>query len=401
MTDYSDIHIEWQSEVTAKMGYGLQARRMLKPLIDGGARIKLLPDEDYLQPHMKIDDPYWNAQIEASKTMEEAPIKIMYCLPPRYKPDPKKINVGYTMWETNKYPRPWAQHINNSCNIFFAGCNALVDSAIGGGITCPVIPMNATLDTGDWKAEGSKISIKEVPEDSIKFLFIGNFIPRKNLEQLLLGFAAAFEGVSDVTLIIKTWAHNNNAQGKKHISDAIRHLLNKATGLSTKARVSVITDILDEEQVKSLIRSCDVYTSVSKGEGFDLPMMQAMSMEKLIVTTRFLAHGDYLNDDNSINVPYTLTPCVDAAAPLYDSYQLWSCPDMGEYIKALQLSYTAIKSGTHKHLGKNARDTIINNYGVDINTEYLAKTIRDIQANKYTPPKQSVRTIINELAKQT
>lgn len=398
MKDYSDIHIEWQSEITAKMGYGLQARRMLKPLIDGGAKVKLIPDEDYLQPHMKISDPYWDKQIELSKSMEEAPIRICYALPPRYKPDPKKITVGYTMWETNKYPRPWVQHINGTCNYFFAGCDSLVESAKDGGITCPVIPMNATLDTDDWSPKGPHININEVPTEDVKFLFIGNFIPRKNLDQLLVAFAVAFEEVKDVSLIIKTWSHVNTAAGKKHISDAIGHLLGKAGGLKHKPRVSVISDILEEEQIMGLIRSCDVYTSVSRGEGFDLPMMQAMSMEKMIVTTRYLAHGDYLDDSNSIDVPFNLTPCVDAAAPLYDSYQLWSAPDMEAYIRSLQLAYTAVRQGTHKHLGQNARKTITQKYGVKTNTDYLANTIRDIVAGKYAPAQQDFKQAIKQLA---
>jgi len=398
MTDYSDIHIEWQSEVTAKMGYGLQARRMLKPLIDGGAKVKLIPDEDYLQPHMKIDNPFWNKQIEDSKNMPDAPIRIMYCLPPRYKPEPGRINIGYTMWETTKYPRPWVDIINKTSDIFFAGCDALVDSAKDGGVTRPVIPMNATLDTQEWNPQGPRININEVPQNDVKFLFIGNFIPRKNLEQLLLGFAVAFEGIPDVSLIIKTWSHQNTAEGKKHISDAIRHLLGKASGLSSRPRVSVISDILNEDQIMALIRSCDVYTSVSKGEGFDLPMMQAMSMEKKILTTRFLAHGDYLTDDNSIDVPFTMTPCVDAAAPLYDSYQMWSAPNMEEYINKLRLAYTSVKQGTHKHLGVNARKTIIDKYGVKANTDYLANTIRDIKLGKYAEPQQDFKQAIKQLA---
>jgi glycosyltransferase involved in cell wall biosynthesis len=399
MVDYSDINIEWQSEITSKVsGYGLQARRMLKPLLDGGAKIKLIPDEDYVPDHMRIVDPFWNSQVEASRTMEAAPIRIMYCLPPRYKPEPNKINVGYTMWETNKYPRPWVHHINNTCNVFFAGCNSLVKSAQNGGVKCPIIPMNATIDINEWLPTGDKLNVNEIPETDVKFLFIGNFIPRKNLEQLLLGFAAAFEGVTDASLIIKTWSNLNNAQGKKHISDAIRHLLNKATGLDTKPKVAVISDVMEEFQIMSLIRSCDVYTSVSKGEGFDLPVMQAMAMEKMIVTTRFLAHGDYLTDDNSIDVPYTLTPCTDAAAPLYDAYQLWSSPNMEKYIESLRLAYTAIKSGTHKHLGVNARKTIEEKFSVDVNTEYLANTIRDISKGKYAPASQSFKEHLKQLA---
>lgn len=395
--DYSDIKIDWQSEVTAKMGYGLQTRRMLKPLIDGGADIKFIPDEDYLPPYMKIEDPFWLDQIEKSKSKPDSKVRVCYCLPHRYKPNPQAKTVGYTMWETDQYPRQWADIINRTCNYFFAGCNSLVSSAIKAKINVPIIPVNATLDVDSWTPEGPITNISEIPPGTIKFLFIGNFIPRKNLEQLLTGFACAFEGYTDVALIIKTWSSSNDANGKKHISDSIRHLYNKTTGLSSKPKVSVITDILDEDQMISLIRGCDVYTSVSKGEGFDLPMMQAMALEKLIVTTRFLAHSDYLTDQNSINVEYTFAPCVDAMAPLYDSYQHWSSPDMESYILSLRQAYMHIKNGTADSIKKNARLTIVEKYSNKVNTEVLANTLRKIMSGAYDTKKnikESIKKVV-------
>lgn len=391
---YSDLKFTWFSEISAKMGYGLQSRRMLKPLIEGGADIKLIPDEDYLPAHMKIDDPFWREQIELSKTKPDNTIRIHYCLPPRGKPDPNAINIMYCMWETDQYPRQWAQIVNKNFQIFFAGCNSLVDSAKKAGISTPIIPINATLDIKDWDPVGPKLNLNEVPNEYVKFLFIGNFIPRKNLEDLLLGFNVAFEGVQDVALIIKTWSQNNDAGGKKHIADAIRHLNNKATGLSHKPKVTLITDILEEDQIKALIRTSDSYVSVSKGEGFDLPMMQAMALEKLIVTNRFLAHADYLSDQNSINVKHSLTPCVDAHAPLYDSYQLWSRVDMEDYINSLRKAYTIIKEGKQASYGVAARETIVNNFSEEINTEKIANIIRSIKYEKKENIKDTIKKLV-------
>lgn len=366
---------------------------MLRPLIEGGADIKLIPDEDYLPPHMKIDDPFWRTQLELSKNKPDTGLRIMYSLPTRFRPDPNGVNVGYAMWETDEYPREWVKIINESCKYFFAGCNSLVNSAKKGNIMMPIIPINATLDTSIWSPDGPKIQINDIPTGCVKFLFIGNFIPRKNLEDLLLGFNAAFEGITDVCLIIKTWSSSNDSKGKKHISDAIRMLNNRATGLLTKPKIHVISDILEEEQIINLIRYSNAYVSVSKGEGFDLPLMQAMSMEKLILTTRFLAHGDYLNDSNSIDIKYSLMPCSEAAAPLYDSYQNWSRPDMGSYIEGLRKAYTLIKNNTSQNYGIEARKTIIENYSVEKNTDKIADVIRKISHEKQSSRESFKKTI--------
>jgi hypothetical protein len=375
---YKDITIDWFGEITSKMGYGLQARRMLKPLIEGGATVKLIPDESYLPDHMKINDPYWNNLIEKSKTLPDSPVRICYCLPTRAVPNPKATNVYYAMWETTQYPREWAQIINNNAQIFWAGCDSLVESASRAGIVVPTSPMYATIDSSTWTKEGNKLHINELKNDDIKFLFIGNFIPRKNLEELIIGFNCAFQGYNDVGLIIKTWSSANNAEGRKHIADAIRHFSNKTTGLVSKPKISLITDILDEDQIINLIRGTDCYVSVSYGEGFDLPMIQAMSMEKLIVTTRFLAHSDYLTDSNSLGIDFSLMPCVNAGAPLYDSYQMWSRPNMESYINKLRESYSLIRLHKEKaqQMGYEARKTIDSKFNVKNNTDYLANSIR-------------------------
>ena len=391
---YKDLKFTWQSEITAVVGYGLQSRRMLKPLIEGGADIKLIPDEDYLPQHMKIDDPFWKEQLELSKSKPDNLIRIHYCLPTRAKPDPNAINIMYCMWETDQYPRQWASIINKNFQVFFAGCNSLVDSAKKANITIPIIPINATLDIKDWDPNGPKLNLNEVPNNYVKFLFIGNFIPRKNIEDLLLGFNVAFEGIQDVALIIKTWSQNNDSSGKKHIADALRHLNNKAVGLSYKPKITLITDILDEDQIKALIRTSNIYITVSKGEGFDLPMMQAMSLEKLIVSDRFLAHGDYLNDQNSIQIKHSLMPCVDAHAPLYDSYQLWSRVDMESYINSLRQAYTVIKEGRQGSYGVAARETIVNNFSEEVNTDKIANIIRSIKYEKKENIKDTIKKLV-------
>lgn len=376
------------------MGYGLQARRILKPLIEGGADVKIIPDEDYLPEHMRLKDPYWTKLIEDSKNKPDTDIRICYCIPPRAKPQEKGVNILYAMWETDEYPRQWAKIINSGFNIFFAGCNSLIASAKKAEITVPIIAVNATLDCKEWNPVGNKMTINEIPNDHIKFLFIGNFIPRKNFEDLLLGFNVAFENVKDVSLIIKTWSNANDGNGKKHLIESFRHLNSKATGLHSKPKVILLSDILNEDQIINLIRGSDCYVSVSKGEGFDLPMIQSMALEKLILTTRFLAHGDYLNDSNSIDIKYTLAPCTDAAAPNYDSYQNWAKPDMQDYISKLKQAYTMIKEGKHTALGKAARETVVNNFSEEVNTDKIAHILRGIKIPEKINAKDQIKKMV-------
>lgn len=399
MSNYKDIKIDWLSEISAIAGYGLQARRMLRPLIEGGADIKIIPDEDYLPDFMKIDDPFWKEQIELSKSKAENSLRICWCLPPRAKINPKAKNVFYAQWETTQYPNEWVPIINSKAHTFLVGCNALVQSARNANITRPIVPLYGTIDTDLWKPEGDILGINEISNEQIKFLFIGNFIPRKNLEELIYGFSVAFQGQKDVALIIKTWSGSNTAEGKSHIHAALKSLQDKLTGIN-KPKICLITDLLDESKLVKLVRGCDVYTSVSKGEGLDLPVMQAMAMEKLIVTTRFLAHRDYLNDSNSLDVNFSLDPCRDAAAPLYDSYQYWSRPDMYHYITQLRQAYSIIKKDKQHSFGKEARKTMLK-YNKENNTPAIANVIRSITNHEEGKAKEiNISELVKNLSKQ-
>ena len=137
---YKDISLDWSSEVLARVGYGIQTRRILKPLIEGGATVKLLPNEDYIPEEQRIKDPFWINAIEKSKEMEETGLRVSFSLPNLYKKHNEGINVGYTMWETTRYPREWLPIINQN-DRFWVGSESLVSSATDGGVTVPVDPV--------------------------------------------------------------------------------------------------------------------------------------------------------------------------------------------------------------------------------------------------------------------
>ena len=44
-------------------------------------------------------------------------------------------------------------------------------------------------------------------------------------------------------------------------------------------------------------------------------MVQAMSLGKVCVATRYLAHDYYMTDRNSLPVKYSMLPVIDAQAP--------------------------------------------------------------------------------------
>lgn len=397
MSKYKHINIEWSGEILAIHGYGVTARRILKPLIEGGATVKLTQDEDYVPPHKRITDQFWLDQLEKSKLMPDPPIKISYCIPPLFKPRKGAINILSSQWETTHFPKEWIPVINTA-DRFWVGTPSLKQSALNSGVKVPIGIMNATIDPNEWLPEGPKAGITEIPKGTVKFLFVGDWIPRKNYEDLVIGYLTAFSGVKDTALIIKTWSNLPGIDGRKHIENAIRHISDKIQGIE-KPKIYLITDMLPEDQLINLMRDCDSYISVSHGEGFDLPAVQAMSLGKPLISTPFLAHGDYMTLENSFPVKFTISPVYDAAAPLYHAYQLWSKPDMWDLINKMRSVYQAVKEGKVSQYGDKARETIIRLFSPENNTPKIVEEIEAALPKAYKEDRKvTVQAIANAVS---
>ena len=356
MQDFKDIHIEWRSEISAIAGkYSELARNLLKPLVKGGAQIKITPDESYLPPHVKNEDEEVRRMVIDSQQVPESNIKINQCIPSRFAPEKGKINIGYITWETTKLPKDWSPHINNTCDHLITSAESIKEVAEESGVTVPISVVRPCIDADSWSPEGEKIEINGIDPDDVKFLYTANFIPRKNLEDLVLGFCVAFHNVDDAVLIIKTYGSQNSPSQQKSIRQGIASMKSKIKGFKHTPKIIVLDQLLSEEQIKKITRFSDVYVTSSKGEGANLPLLQSMSMEKLVIANNFLSHKDYLNESNSILYNHSLRPCWDTVNPLYTSDQMWCIPDMESFIQKLQLAYSSIKSGTHKHIMENAK----------------------------------------------
>jgi len=392
MTDYSDLSFDWCSEVLTDIGYSIQARRILEPLYKGGANIKLIQNEAYMPAERLLDLPIWKQRIEDSEKMEDTGIRISFSVPSLYRKASKGLNIGYTMWETTRYPREWMGEIN-SLDRFWVGSEALVKSAKESGVRVPVDAVTACLDTTEWDSEGAGVEFAGLDEDTIVFMYIGSWIPRKNFPDLLTAFACEFDGQSDVALVIKTWGGDNSANFRSQVTGALQGHLNSLQGVS-RPKISLIMDILEEKQIMKMLRRANIYTSPSRGEGFDLPLVQAMACGCLPVVNNFLAHGDYVTKDNAILYDWSYTPVYNAAVPLYHAYQQWSAPDLGSYMKSLREAYNIFRDDKDKlkKMTDNARETVQEHYDPVKNADRIATLIREVSENatKGDPTKELV-----------
>ena len=62
------------------------------------------------------------------------------------------------------------------------------------------------------------------------------------------------------------------------------------------------------KNVSSIYNACDVHVSTTGSEGFFMPGLEAMSCNLINVAPNYLAHLDYMNDNNSLLIDTKLRP---------------------------------------------------------------------------------------------
>ena len=173
-------------------------------------------------------------------------------------------------------------------------------------------------------------------ETENNFLILGQMsgdweTDRKNTAQAIAVFCDTFKGRSDVGLIVKT-----NVGGNSTVDRHISRLRLKATLDSIRPegnpKVYFLHGYLKDEEVSSLYHHPKVkgLISLTHGEGFGLPLLEAAACGLPVLATNWSAHTEFLNLGNWKKVKGTIDPIpqrkVDGMIFVHGSK--WANPDI-------------------------------------------------------------------------
>lgn len=189
------------------------------------------------------------------------------------------------------------------------------------------------------------------------FVFIFNFdfysvYNRKNPEALLKAFEAAFTRDDKVWLVLKTIHAEATNPHYRRFAALVEQM-------ALKDKIMVINENMGRNEFMSLLNAADCYVSLHRSEGLGLGMMEAMSMGKPVIATGYGGNTDFMNNENSLLLPYTLVPVEPGSGP-YEPGWLWadaSVEDASRYMKKLYGDQRFARS-----LGETAAEYITSHY---------------------------------------
>lgn len=128
---------------------------------------------------------------------------------------------------------------------------------------------------------------------------------RKNLFYLIKWFLEAFRGVPDVGLIVKTNRGRDTSIDKK-ITKGILKKVKQELSHPDNPALYLVHGSMTRKEMNELYGSSKAFVSLTRGEGFGLPHLEAAASGLPVIATDWSAHTEFLNLGNWIKVDYDL-----------------------------------------------------------------------------------------------
>lgn len=251
--------------------------------------------------------------------------------PPGWFSERSKKRIGYFYWECDKLPLPWAQSLTTADEIW-APCELVrrvcLESGFRGSIKIVPTPHRP------WNINFSgRINLPEISDNSFKFYSIFQWHTRKGWKELLTGYLTEFKKDDDVILILKVNSIHGPA-GNKEIIDDINSL-KRSLGLSFYPRLFLMDSFIPYEQIQALHEYADCYVSPHHGEGWGMPIHDAIFAQKHLIVTKYGGVTEFLDNNSANIIEHKMGPVTNMEwNPAYNPNQNWAYPSV-EHLKFL------------------------------------------------------------------
>lgn len=260
-------------------------------------------------------------------------------------------------WEFGALPERWIYNMNKFVDQVWVPSEYVRQSYLRSGLLAEkvaVVPNGVDPELYSPEAPALVLPTKK----RFKFLFVGGGILRKGVDLLLNAFVETFSADEDVCLVLKEFG-----AGKVYQTIEIGEWIERyRSNHPNMPEIVHLVEDLPPEQMPALYNSADCLVHPFRGEGFALPIAEAMACERAVLVTSYGPTLEYCDDGNAYLIPAQEVPFkekqIDDTLVTVD-YPYWAEPDYDALKALLRHIYENPEEARRK--ARKARATIVEN----------------------------------------
>lgn len=345
LTDDNRLQFTYAASLYNACGYGYSGEQIAKRLLTH-------PEADVsVIDNLGMDVDRLDRDVLAATKLSAAPNQagFVYAIPTVFGLCPTPYRVGMTMWETTLLPPDWVEAANNLADEVWVPSATQVDIFRENKVYRPmrVVRLGVDTDVFTYRERSGR--------ETFTVLVVGWLMHRKRPLDCMASWLKAVGNNPNWRLIIKSIGTNSNYWPK--MDD----------------RVTVINRPMDRDELIALYHEADCYFSMSAGEGYNLPLAEAMATGLECVFPKNTAMVDFADERYNYPIYESEMEWVTQYGDFKDA-GYWHKPSQDEAVQRLQEAYENVRK--EKRKGKRAARWVKKEHNWDITITQLLDNFR-------------------------
>ena len=302
------VAVAFQGEFFAYNSMAVVNRELARALIaHDGVAPAIVPDEPAPEPSVAADPRFAALRERALRGVPPCDVLIRQSNGGAdfRRVDGARAIVQILPWEYGTLPQSWVDGLHaggadevwtptDYCRTMFldAGIPPERVAVVPNGIDPDAFSPDTPLD-----------SYPLATRKTCKFVYVGGALPRKGVDVLLAAYRRAFTRDDDVALVLKLFGTRSFYQ----LEDG-GAMLRKFADDPRAPELVVIDEELTDADIVRLYRTCDALAFPYRGEGFGLPMLEALVCGLPVIATAGGAADAFLDDTVAYRIPSRRVP---------------------------------------------------------------------------------------------
>ncbi|HTI69014.1 MAG TPA: FkbM family methyltransferase [Candidatus Limnocylindria bacterium] len=236
------------------------------------------------------------AKTVVRKPSNNPEITVRHSWPPVWDKPKQGKWVMMQPWEFGALPRDWVSHFEEVDQVW-AYTSYVQRMYLEAGMSPSKVKL-VPLGIDPKRFHPGVAPLPLATAKKYKFLFVGGTIQRKGSDVLLKTYLSTFRRSDDVCLVIKDFGGSSVYAGQ-----TLEAEIRAAQADVDAPEILYLNQELKAEQLPALYTACDCLVHPYRGEGFGLPVLEAMASGLAVIVTGGGSTDDFATDEYAYRIP--------------------------------------------------------------------------------------------------